>query len=54
MILKEFAQCIENELDDQSAFQYLIQRISVAIQRGSAVSVLGRLGWPLLLLGFRY
>ena len=35
--LKEVAQHIEKESDNHSSLQYLIQQISVVIQKGSAV-----------------
>ena len=41
---KEVAHRIEKESDDHIAFQHLIQRISVVIQIGNTVSILGCLG----------
>ena len=41
---RELAQRIKKETDDELALQRLTQRTSVAIKRGSVVSVLGCLG----------
>ena len=44
VFFREVAQRIKKETDDELALQHLTQRISVAIQRGNVVSVLGCLG----------
>ena len=38
--LTDVARHIEKESDDKTALQHLLQRISVSVQRGNAVSVL--------------
>ena len=38
--LTDVARRIEKEPDDKTALQHLLQRISVSVQRGNAVSVL--------------
>ena len=42
--LKEVVQRIRKDQDDRSALQHLVQRVSVTIHRGNAVSVLSSLG----------
>ena len=42
--LKELAHLISRENDEPLAHQYLLQRLSVAIQRGNAVSIWGTFG----------
>ena len=39
--LTDVAWCIEKESDDKTALKHLLQCISVSVQRGNAVSVLG-------------
>ena len=41
--LTDVARRIEKESDDKSALQHLLQRISITVQRGNALSVLGTL-----------
>ena len=41
---KEVAQRVKLATDDSLAHQYLVQRISVAVQRGNAAGVLGCIG----------
>lgn len=41
---KEVARRMEKATDDHFTHQHLVQRISVAIQRGNAAAVLGSMG----------
>ena len=41
--LTDVARHIEKEYEDKSALQHLLQRISISVQRGNAVSVLATL-----------
>ena len=41
---KEVAQCVKLAADDSLAHQYLVERISMDVQRGNAAGVLGCTG----------
>ena len=42
--VKEVARRVKSVTDDPLAHQYLLQRISVAVQRGNAAALLGCMG----------
>ena len=44
LLFKEVARRMEIATDDHFTHQHLVQRISVAIQRGNAAAVLGSMG----------
>ena len=41
MFFQELGRCIKDESGEPQAHQYLLQRISVAVQQGNAAAVLG-------------
>ena len=43
IFFKDLGRCIADETQEQQSLQFLLQRVSIAVQRGNAASVLGTL-----------